>query len=144
MGSKAAQDLWLGEKLEGLRDSVATLAGVACRHPQTAYAGLQKSLHQEWDFVQRITSYIGMKFQVVDDALWGTFLLSLFQGATSQIPGREITGMTVKQARIALPDPTRTAGANCTASYVITGHLVAALLGTDESRSDDHALLMGK
>ena len=30
------------------------------------------------------------------------------------------------------------------ASCVITGHLVAALLRTDEFRSGDHALLMGK
>ena len=94
--------------------------------------------------MQCVTRDIGMTFQEVEDELRDTVLPDLFQGATSQIPGREITGMTVKQARIALPDPMRTAGANCTASYVITGHLVAALLGTDESRSDDHALLMGK
>ena len=37
MGSKVAQDRWLGEKVEGWWDSVATLAGVAFRHPQTAY-----------------------------------------------------------------------------------------------------------
>ena len=112
VGSKAAQDHWLGEKVEGWWDSVATLAGVACRHPQTAYAGLQKCLQQEWYLLQRVTLDIGMAFQVVEDALRNFFLIDLFQGAMAQIPGRAITGLTVKQAGIALPDPTRTAGAN--------------------------------
>ena len=52
VGSKEVQDRWLREKLEGWRDSVATLAGVERRHPQTAYEGLQKSPQQEWSFVQ--------------------------------------------------------------------------------------------
>ena len=55
---------------------------------------------------------IGMAFQEVDDALRDIFLPDLFQVAMSQILGREITGMPVKRARIALPEPTRTAGAN--------------------------------
>ena len=47
VGSKAAQDCWLGEKVEVWQDLVATLAGVARQHLQTAYAGLRKSLQQE-------------------------------------------------------------------------------------------------
>ena len=54
----------------------------------------------------------------------------------------EITGLPVKQDGIALPEPTQTKGANLTASYVITGHLVAAFHGTAEFRSRDHAPLM--
>ena len=61
-----------------------------------------------------------------------------------QIPGRAITGLTVKQSGIALSDPTWTVGGNWTASCVIPGHLVAALHGTAEFRSGNHALLMGK
>ena len=128
--------------MEFWRDSVATLAGVVCRHPQTAYAGLKKSFHQEWAFVQRVTPGIGMAFKAVEDELQYTFLPSLFQGATSQIPGSAITGLPIKQAVIALPNPTRTVGANWTASCMITGHLVAALRGTAEFRSDNHAFLM--
>ena len=67
---------------------MATLAGVACHHPQTKYAGLQKSLQKEWFFVQRVTLGTGMEFQVVEDELRDTFLPALFQGATSQISGR--------------------------------------------------------
>ena len=61
-----------------------------------------------------------------------------------QIPGRAITGLTVKQSGIALSDPTWTVGGNWTASCVIPGHLVAALHGTAEFRSGNHAPLMGE
>ena len=72
-----------------------------------------------------------MAFQAVDDELWDTFLQALFWGGTSQIPGRTITGLPVKQAGIDLPNPTWTAGSNWTTSCVITGHLAAALRGVD-------------
>ena len=62
----------------------------------------------------------------------------------AQIPGRAITGLPVKQARIALPDPTWTAGENWTVSYVITWHLIAALRRMAEFRLGNHALLRGE
>ena len=68
-----------------MRAFVATLAGVACQHPWTAYVELYNSLQQEWDFVKRITPYIGIAFHVVEDALWDIFFPELFQGATEQI-----------------------------------------------------------
>ena len=40
VGSKVAQYHWLGDKVEGWRDSVATLAGVASRYLKTAYKDL--------------------------------------------------------------------------------------------------------
>ena len=94
--------------------------------------------------MQRVTPDIGMAFQAVEDELRDTFILTLFQGSTSHIPGWEITGLPVKQSEITLPDPTQTAGENWTASYVITGHLVVALRGTAEFRLGDHALLIGE
>ena len=102
--------------LEGWRDSVTILSGVARQRPQTTYAGMQKSLQHEWAFVQRVTPYIWMAFQAVDNELLVSFLLDLFQGSTSQIPERSITVLLVKQAGIILPEPTCTAGANWTAS----------------------------
>ena len=48
---------------------MATLAGMARRHPQTAYTVLQKSLQQKWYFVQRVNPDIGMAFQVVEDVM---------------------------------------------------------------------------
>ena len=116
VSTKAAQDHFLGDKVEGWQDSVENLARVARRHPQTAFAGLQKSLHQEWSFVQHVTIEIEVAYQVVEYAMRDTFLPALFQGATAQIPGRVITGLLSKQDGIAFHNPTRTAGANWMAS----------------------------
>ena len=85
-----------------------------------------------------------MEFQAVEDDLLDTFLPELFQGAMYQIPGRAITGLLVKQAGIALPDPNQTAGVNWTASCIIIGHLFTALCGTAKFRLGYHALLMGE
>ena len=62
VASELVQDHWLGGKVEGWHDSVATLAGVVRPHPHTTYAGLQKYLQQEWALVQRVTPDIGMAF----------------------------------------------------------------------------------
>ena len=47
VGDRAAEKIWLTGKVEGWAESVGTLAGVACKHPHSAYAGLQKSLQQD-------------------------------------------------------------------------------------------------
>ena len=53
--------------MEVWRALVAVLAGVAGRHPKSAYAGLQKSLYQEWAFMQRVTPGVDMAFQPVEE-----------------------------------------------------------------------------
>ena len=93
-------------------------------------------------FMQRVTLHIGIALYLIEDELQDTFLPVLFQGTRSQIPGREITSIPVKRPVIALPNPTQTAGANWTTSYVIIGHFVAALRGTAEFRSEDNDLLV--
>ena len=50
IGDTEAEREWLKEKVQGWKELVSVLAGVAQKHPQSAYAGLQKSLQQEWDF----------------------------------------------------------------------------------------------
>ena len=51
-----------------------TLAGVSRKHPQSAYAGLQKSLQQEWAFVHRVTPGIGDAFGPAEKAMQETFV----------------------------------------------------------------------
>ena len=115
------------------------MAGTARKHPQSVYAGLQKSLQQEWEFVQRVTLGIGDVFGTVEEEIAKAFLLALFEGVGEGAPGRAITRLPVKQAGMALPDPTRTAPENLLASCVITGHLVSALRGQVPFRTVDHA-----
>ena len=44
VGDRSAEDSWLEEKVQGWTELVKTLEEVARKHPQSAYAGLQKSL----------------------------------------------------------------------------------------------------
>ena len=90
------------------------------KQPHNDYVGLQKSLQQEWDFVQSVTPDIGKAFQLVEDALPEAFLPSLLRGSTYQMTSRLVTGLPVKQAVIDLPYPTQIDGAKWTASCVIT------------------------
>ena len=62
VGEREAEASWIKEKVDRWDESVRTLEGVACKHPQSAYAGLHKSLQQEWAFVQRVTPGIGDAF----------------------------------------------------------------------------------
>ena len=68
-----------------------TLAGVALKHMQSAYDGLQKSLQQVCSFMQRFTPGIGDAFGLVKEALWETFLPALFQGLEEGTLGRGVT-----------------------------------------------------
>ena len=44
IGDRAAEYIWLTEKVQGWLELSKTLAGVARNHPHSAYAGLKKSL----------------------------------------------------------------------------------------------------
>ena len=122
----------MAAKIKGWTESVSILSGVAPKHPQSAYAGLQKSLQQEWAFVQWVTPGVGDSFGYVETALKETFVPALFKGMRESVPEREVTRLPVKQAGLALLGPSQMAPENWTASCVITGHLVAALRGQVE------------
>ena len=114
-------------------------AGVAHKHPQSAYAGIQKSLQQEWDFVQRVTPGVGEAFGPIGEALREIFVPALLEGLRERVPESENTRLPVKQAGLALPDPIQTAPENLTASCAIIGHLVTALRGQVKFRTADHS-----
>ena len=117
----------MAAKIKGWTESVDILTGVSQKHPQSAYEGLQKSLQQEWAFVQRVTPGVSDAFGPVEMALKDTFVSELFKGLREGMPERGVTRLPVKQAGLALSNPTQTAPENWTASCVVTGHLVAAL-----------------
>jgi hypothetical protein len=87
---------------------VADLASAAPNFPQAAYSGLQKSLQQEWQFVQcqRVTKNIGPEFEAVEVALSRTFLSTLFgDDYDDDDPRRNISCLPVKWAGVAIPNP---------------------------------------
>ena len=112
LGDEAAEREWLGKKIQGWKESVAIMAGFALKHPQSAYAGLQKSLQQEWYFVQRVTPGVGAAFGPAEEALREVFVPALFRGLTKGLPMRENTRLSVKKVGLAIPDPVKTAPQN--------------------------------
>jgi hypothetical protein len=58
IGDDIALCSWLLKKTKNWEEVVTDLVLVTPNFPQTAYAGLQKSLQQEWQFVQRVTKGI--------------------------------------------------------------------------------------
>ena len=102
----------------------------------------KKSLQPEWAFVQRFTPVIGDPFRPLEQALRGAFIPVLFQVIREGTPGRGVTHLSVKQVGLALPDPTKTAPENWTASCVITGNLVTALRGQKDLLTADHSVYL--
>ena len=100
---------------------------------------MMKLLQQEWAFVQRVTPNIGEAFDPVEQALMCAFIPSLLQGLWEVTPGRGVTCLPVKKAGLDLPDLTKTASENWTASCVITWHLVSAIRGQEEFRKEDQS-----
>ena len=74
-----------------------TLVGVSRKHPQSAYARLQKSLQQEWAFVQQVAPGIGDAFVPAEKALRETFVPALFEGLVEGAQERVVTRLPVKQ-----------------------------------------------
>ena len=121
---------------------VSTLLGVACKQPQSAYAGLHKSLQQEWSFVQQVTPFIGDTFGPVEKALRESFLLALVQGIGEGILWGGVTRLALKQAGLDLPYLRMADPVNWTVSCVIKVHLVAALRNQEEFRKVDNATFL--
>ena len=139
IGDREAEKRWLANKITGWAESVDTLARFSRKHSQSVYAGLQKSPRQEWAFVKQVDLGIGKNFGPAEKAMWETFVPALFKGLCDGAPDRGVTRLPVKQAELALLDPTQTAPENWTASCVITGHLAAALRGQVEFQTADHS-----
>jgi hypothetical protein len=138
IGDSAAQQTWIEKKTKAWADSVTELAMVAARFPQAAYAGLQKSLQQEWQFLQRVTDGLGLEFSAIALAMHYDFLPALFGVESVSDTQRQLASLPVKFAGLAIPDPTATAETNWSASTVICGHIIAAIRGTTIYRSADH------
>ena len=93
VGYKAADDSWLADKVQGWTELVKNMSGIAPKHPQSAYSGLQKSLQQEWEFMQLITPGIVDAFGLVEKALQETFIQALLQGLVEGTTGRGVTSL---------------------------------------------------
>jgi hypothetical protein len=115
---------------------------VAVKFPQSAYTGLQKSLQQEWQYLQRVCKDIGDEFSDLWKAISETFLSALY-GDELEVdqtldPRISLAILPVKFSGLALPDPTVSAKENYDSSVLASSHLTAAMRGVDEFRTADH------
>ena len=86
IGDPDAEKYWVAYKVKWWTDLVEVMSGVARQHQQSAYADLQKSLQQEWAFIQRIDPGIGEDFCTFKKSLQHYFLLAPFCGTTAKVP----------------------------------------------------------
>jgi hypothetical protein len=128
IGKDDALRSWLSEKTKNWEEAVADISEVTPNFPQTVYAGLQKSLQQEWQFVQRVTKGIGPESRDVELALFKTFLPTLFRDDFEVLDRYcKLSCLLVKWAGLAIPDPsTVSADPNYEASILFCSHILAA------------------
>ena len=56
------------------------MARIAIHYPQTAYAGLSKSLQAEWQHMHRVIEDVGEHFAPIEEALANVFIPALLGG----------------------------------------------------------------
>ena len=128
IGSPETQQEWLRPQILQWVKGIELLAMAAKRYPQTAYAGLVKSLQTEWTYLQRVVPEIGEMMKPIEEAITNTFLPALLQEQGPTIEAmRQVLSLSVKKAGLGVPDPTHTANANLEASQKTTASLALAL-----------------
>jgi len=101
---------------------------VAPRFPQTAFAGLTKSLQLEWQYIQQVVPAIGTTLAPIEEALANTFLPALLeepQASTARL--RSISTVPVRYMGLGIPNPMATAAQNYAASRELTDPLTSLL-----------------
>ena len=143
IGELDACDEWIQEKINDWAWAMKELAAMAMAFPQLAYAGMQKSLQHEWQFIQCIVPDIGEKFEAVKVLLHKHFLPVLFKESLEEDdPRLSLASLPVKKAGLALPNLVATANSNYKASLIVCGHLTQAICGKHEFSSADHSATM--
>jgi hypothetical protein len=127
-GSTATRDTWLDPKIQQWVASVEKFAQLALRFPQSAYAGLTKSLQMQWQYTQRVVPDCSAKFAPVEKALRESFLPALFQIETIDDDFRRRLALSVKQGGLGIPNPVATADGNHEDSLRSTRMLTESLL----------------
>jgi hypothetical protein len=139
LGDPTKRDEWLAEKTSFWASAIVELAVTARLYPQSAYTGLQRSLQQEWQYVQRVVGNMSGSFSEVEKVLRSDFIPAMFREEQEVDDGfRTLLGLPVKQAGIALPDLTISGPANHRASILVCSYLLAAFRGQAIFSTTDH------
>jgi hypothetical protein len=79
VGSEAMLERWLNPMVTKRVTGIKTLARIAVRFPQTAYAGLVLSLHAKGQYICRVVPGAGQYLEPVELALCEKFIPALLQ-----------------------------------------------------------------
>jgi len=119
IGEVNERDEWLSPRLPDFEHGIRELASAAKNYPQTAHAGLQKSLQHEWAFLQHVILDIGDHFQSIEDAISNDFLPSMF--GESSLEEDDYRRSTIYEA-----------------STIVCSHLIQAVQGGILFRPAEH------
>jgi hypothetical protein len=79
VGSEAMLERWLDPMVKKWVTRIETLARIAVRFPQTAYAGLVSSLQAKWQYICHVVPGAGQYLEPVELALCEKFIPALLQ-----------------------------------------------------------------
>ena len=128
VGSMDAEQAWLAPQIQAWVDGVDRLAKIAKRFPQTAFAGLSRSLQSEWHYVQRVTPGCSEHFAPLEEAISQRFLPALFDSPPAEIAAlRDLIALPVRCGGLGVPNPTKT-GDDCHDSSTESTALLKASL----------------
>jgi hypothetical protein len=131
IGTKDSKEAWLAPQIATWVEGIHALARIATNYPQTAYAGLSKSLQAEWQYMHQVVENAGDHFGPIEEALANVFISALLGGKDG---GQlwELFTLPVRQAGLNLPNPAIRAVDGYRASLEYTKALTASLIdGTD-------------
>ena len=104
VGSLVEREVWLCPKIDLWVAAIHSLALIARRYPQTAYAGLVISLQAEWQYLCRAVPDVEQYLTLIEEELHSTFLPALFGSKVDQ-EFRQLLANSVKQGRLGVRDP---------------------------------------
>jgi hypothetical protein len=106
IGTAEARQAWLEPQIAKWIRGIESLSRVARRFPQTAYAGLVKSLQMEWQYLQQVTPGAADSFIPVEEALHSSFIPALLEESEAGVAKlRALLQLSVRQAGMLLsPD----------------------------------------
>lgn len=119
--------------------AVCAISKIAKHHPQCALAGMQHSLQQECQFLQRNVDSRRETFSVLEEKLSNTFLPSLFD---TDLPSRDLTCLGVKEGGIGVGSPEVSVSTNRCASKAMTKHLFDTLVENGEFSLSTHTIVV--
>lgn len=129
IGDEVKKEAWSEEKVHVWGNAIGAMILIARYQPQCAYAGTQRSLQQEWQFLQRNVTLAGSRFIQLKEAIARQFLPQVFD---VQPPPPEITNLSVKGGGVGITDPCDTTEINRSALMTMPLYLANSIVDDSE------------